>query len=303
MELAVEELEKLEKISSQCDEMRDWPTGQRILRLGYTQISDKELREQFACDKIQTAENKRRTKKMVKDFCEEEGLSSAEFKKLYKVKVCAIHKKEVKEKAEIAHSGEFVVLGIQAGKTAREAQSSIDHVARNRHMEEVTRLESKIDAAYENKERLIVQGEAHHVAMVSEGISRMREDLDRVKGYGGTVTPRGYGFVKPLRNPFDIAMKESLNVEDIFIGNSWDTVKDCPEVECKIKYVSWDRYMGEEVPERIMEAFKVAKKVGFDKFEVAFPIMEDKPLIDPVLLGLFKDEKGTKRKYEISRWE
>lgn len=66
---------------------------------------------------------------------------------------------------------------------------------------------------------------------------------------------------------------------------------------CIVRMEKLDEYL-EEIPPRVMDSLKVARMCGLSKFAVAYPVLEDAPQPDPVLVAHLGDKL-----IEIDMWE
>jgi len=67
---------------------------------------------------------------------------------------------------------------------------------------------------------------------------------------------------------------------------------------CIVNYIKLDNYVDDKIPDRCYENVKLARSLGATDFEVAFPVLEEVPQLDPVIVTRIGD-----RMFEIDMWE
>lgn len=83
--------------------------------------------------------------------------------------------------------------------------------------------------------------------------------------------------------------------------------KEESDYTCVLMSSKLDRYSNEVMPDRVIDDIVRAKRLGVNTFEVCWPEVMDKKMLDPIVIGTFlsDDEKATwdKEWFEISFWE
>ncbi len=83
---------------------------------------------------------------------------------------------------------------------------------------------------------------------------------------------------------------------------------DKPHKLCVVKSENAETYIGDLMPDHVVDTMNACKEIGVNKFEVCYPAIEDVPQKDPVLVAMFeqKDSKGNifnTQWIELSMWE
>lgn len=60
---------------------------------------------------------------------------------------------------------------------------------------------------------------------------------------------------------------------------------------CSVKTKPLDEYMEQEIPDYCIDQIEEARGFGFKDFEVAYPVLEEAPQLDPVILAKFGEFK------------
>lgn len=81
--------------------------------------------------------------------------------------------------------------------------------------------------------------------------------------------------------------------------NNDSTEKIFPHKECNVKIQPLDTYIQDKIPDRCLESIQKARDIGLKEFFVAYPILEEVVLRDPIILGRLDKETLI----EIDFWE
>lgn len=83
--------------------------------------------------------------------------------------------------------------------------------------------------------------------------------------------------------------------------------KEKSKYTCILKSVCLDRYANDVMPDRVIESIERATALGVNHYEVCWPEIIDRKMLDPIVIGTFlmEDEKPTWDKgwFEITSWE
>lgn len=86
----------------------------------------------------------------------------------------------------------------------------------------------------------------------------------------------------------------------------------CPKWEfidyklCTVKTQPLDEYIADTIPDRCLTSIARARELGIDTFYVAYPVLAERPLTDPVIVGICgEDHKGWDNcsLVEVDMWE
>lgn len=215
-----------------AQETRGWPIGQRVRKVGWKMVSEKDLRDRFACDAIEKKQNELIRERLIRDFCAgscatENPISLGEFSRKYVVR---------------ESPGAFRIFELEEAEKGRALQAptalgSYDVVVDLRPIEQARR--GILDGSIWEQIR----------GIYSEKL-------------GGNPAPR-----------------------------------EAKRVRCQVRHEKLDEYL-EEIPERVLESLQAARSCGLQKFSVAFPVLEEAPQPDPVLIAHLGDKM-----IEIDYWE
>jgi len=77
------------------------------------------------------------------------------------------------------------------------------------------------------------------------------------------------------------------------------------ETSVIVKLEALSTYVRDEIPARCLQSVKRAKRMGLSQFHVAFPVMEEVPQRDPIILAKWEGKVGEENSVylEIDMWE
>jgi hypothetical protein len=82
--------------------------------------------------------------------------------------------------------------------------------------------------------------------------------------------------------PFFLGRKRRIK-----ISSEWEHV-DRPSKVCTVRVEPVDKYITDKIPDRCLESMQKAMETGmkWESFYVAYPIIEERPMKDPIILSL-----------------